>query len=88
MRKVKKRKRLTKTRSIYTTPTERPPRQAPTSKVEQATDGTWRVIGPAGDVIADGLSNSRAWHLADERDHQANKMDEKHRRIGVAIGQW
>jgi hypothetical protein len=60
----------------------------PTSKVEQAQDGTWRVISAAGEVVADGLSNSRAWAVADDHDQQANEMEETRRSISIAVGQW
>jgi hypothetical protein len=58
------------------------------STVVQAADGTWRVVGPRGKVIADGLSNAEAWRVWDEQDRKATQMEETRRRVSIATGQW
>jgi hypothetical protein len=47
----------------------------------------WRVERD-GVVIAEGLSNSRAWAIADDHDSQARRDEETRRRIDIAMGQW
>jgi hypothetical protein len=56
--------------------------------VVEATDGTWRVEGPRGKIIAEGLTHSRAWAIWDEHDRKAAHMEERRRRISIATGQW
>jgi len=56
-------------------------------RVAQNSDGGWRVE-KNGAVIADGLSNSRAWAVADDHDDQARHDEETRRQISIAIGQW
>jgi hypothetical protein len=56
-------------------------------QVIQNKGGSWRIERNSR-VIADGLSNARAWQMADEHDEQAQGMEETRRRIDIAMGQW
>jgi hypothetical protein len=54
-------------------------------KVEQHTDGTWRVLDHDGLVIAAGVTNATAWLIADQHDLQAVRDDEAHDRVVAAF---
>jgi len=56
-------------------------------KVEQCTDGTWRVLDLDGVVIAVGVTNATAWLMADRPDDEAIEDDATHLRV-VAAFQW
>ncbi len=46
-------------------------------RVQQSTDGRWRVVAPDGEVIACGLSNANAWRMADMRNGEADTPHDK-----------
>jgi len=56
-------------------------------KVEQCTDGTWRVLDLDGVVIAVGVTNATAWLMADRHDDEAIEDEATHLRV-VAAFQW
>lgn len=45
-------------------------------KVLQQTSGEWSVVSDCGEVIASGLSNSRAWRIADQAAGEALSASE------------
>lgn len=57
------------------------------ANVEQASDGTWRVRD-GDEIIAEGLSNARAWQIAEIYSETDLRMNDTHRRISYHIGQW
>jgi hypothetical protein len=56
-------------------------------KIEQCTDGTWRVLDPDGAVIAAGVTNATAWAIVDGYDDEAIEDQATHLRV-VAAFQW
>lgn len=53
-------------------------------------NGEWLVKGTHSDEIVAGpfKTNAEAWNYVDRNFDQARADDEKHDRIGKAIGQW
>ena len=45
--------------------------------VKDNRDGTWRVVCPSGDVIADKITNRAAWLLADEMNGEPTSPSEQ-----------
>ena len=56
-------------------------------KVEQCTDGTWRVLDLDGEVIAAGVTNATAWLIAGRHDDEAIEDEATDLRV-VAAFQW
>lgn len=51
------------------------------------TDTGWAVIKD-GEVVADGLSNARAWQLADQYSSVDQGMEATRRDVSYYTGQW
>ena len=55
--------------------------------VVQAADGTW-MVKRRGKVIAEGLSNERAWAIWDHQDRESTRVEEPRPRSSIAPGPW
>lgn len=55
--------------------------------VDQDDDGTWSVRD-GEQIIAAGLSNARAWEIAERYSPADMQMNDTHERVGYHIGQW
>jgi hypothetical protein len=55
--------------------------------LEPDPNGTWRVIGADGEILASGLTHAQAWEFVDRHDDEGAELEETIGRIGRAYGQ-